>query len=247
MLETYDTPCLLIAGSDSEGRLKKAEEITKIFFKDQENNPDFLLISPQLSIGIEEVRGLQKFLELKSFKAGKKTAVIAEAQELTPEAQNSLLKTLEEPPPNCQIILCVSELSLVLPTIISRCRIIELSLKPKAKLSKKEMETGLDDFEKLLSSNLGENFVKIEKQALKDRKEAINYLNRLSLVAREVLLSRYKNIEKGSLKIKLPDCSNNDLIMVLSLIADAVKKLEANCNIRLVLDNFMIDINAKIC
>lgn len=249
MLKSFSLPCLLISGSDGGGRVKKTEEILGITIENEQNNPDLLLLSPEPSIGIDEVRNLQKFLQLKPFKNDKKIAIITGAQELTLEAQNSLLKTLEEPPPNSLIILTVSDLSLMLPTIISRCELVELGSKPQLTLSSEEIEKRFEDLEQLLSLGIGENLVKMEKmEALKDRKEATNWLNGLSLITRQVLLSKYKDTEtKNSLLKKLGNYSGRNLLVVLSLIAEAVKKLEANCNIRLVLDNFIIDINAEIC
>lgn len=248
MLKNFSIPCL-VSGSDSNGRAKKAEEILGIRVENEQNNPDLLLLSPELSFGIDEVRNLQKFLQLKPFKNDKKIAIITEAQELTLEAQNSLLKTLEEPPPNSLIILTVSDLSLMLPTIISRCELVELGSKPQLELSQEEIEKRFEDLEQLLSLGIGENLVKMEKmEASKDRKEATDWLNGLGLIVRQVLLSKYKGMEtKNSLLKKLSNYSGRNLLVVLSLIAEAVKKLEANCNIRLVLDNFIIDINAEIC
>lgn len=240
-------PCLLISGSNSPGRLKKIEEILGTELKNEQNNPDSFILSPELSVGIDEIRSLQKFLQLKPFKENRKIAVILEAQKLTTEAQNSLLKTLEEPPANSFIILAVSELSQILPTIISRCETAELPPESQISLSSEEIEKGIKNFSEILSLGIGKNFVKMEKEGiLKDRKTAINFLNSLSLIIRQIMLSKYKNSEKEKSPINLKNYSGKDLVMVLSLIADAVKKLEANCSVRLVLDNFIIELYAKI-
>jgi DNA polymerase-3 subunit delta' len=239
-------PCVLISGSDGSGRLKKAEEILGIKLETEQNNPDLLVLSPELSIGIDEIRNLQKFLQLKPFKEKRKIVVILEAQKLTTEAQNSLLKTLEEPPSDSFIILAVSVLSLMLPTIISRCEIVELSAKTQITLSPQEIEERIKDFSEMLSLGIGKNLVKIEKEGIaKDRKTATEWLNALSLVVRQIMLSKYKGTEKESGGESLKKYSGKDLTVVLSLIAEAVKKLEANCGVRLVLDNFDIELNAN--
>jgi len=117
----------LIVGGSKEERLKKAEETVGQKLTSLKNNPDFSFLQlVENSIGISEIRDLQKKLVLKPFQEEQKTVLIHEAQNLTPEAQNALLKTLEEPPLLSKIILTVPETSWLLPTIVSRCQIIRL-------------------------------------------------------------------------------------------------------------------------
>ena len=87
-------------------------------------NPDLLILEPDPSIGIKEVRQLESFLSRKPYQKDKKIAVIKQAQTLTLPAQNALLKTLEEPPANSLIALLTSSPNKLLPTIISRCQLI---------------------------------------------------------------------------------------------------------------------------
>ncbi|MBI2613165.1 MAG: hypothetical protein HYW62_00085 [Candidatus Levybacteria bacterium] len=78
------------------------------------------------AVGIEDVRNIQKSILFKPFK-GKSKAIVIEAYEgITTEAQNALLKILEEPPINTIIVVSIPKKELLLPTIISRCKIIEL-------------------------------------------------------------------------------------------------------------------------
>ncbi len=73
------------------------------------------------SIKIEQIRELRQKLNLKPFQGTNKATIIYNAQNLTPEAQNSLLKTLEEPPFDTVIILVAPNENLLLATIVSRC------------------------------------------------------------------------------------------------------------------------------
>ncbi|MBU2044291.1 MAG: hypothetical protein KJ977_04410 [Candidatus Omnitrophica bacterium] len=94
---------------------------------DRKSHPDLFTIEPEgLTIKIETVREVIRFLSLKSFRLGRKSVVIQQAQNLTLQAQNAFLKTLEEPPKNSFIALCTSKLEGLLPTINSRCRKIFL-------------------------------------------------------------------------------------------------------------------------
>ena len=82
------------------------------------NNPDFLYIKPEgNSIKIEQIRELQKRIQEKPIISTKKVYIIDDADYMTKEAQNCLLKTLEEPPGFATIILIGSNENAFLTTI----------------------------------------------------------------------------------------------------------------------------------
>ena len=82
------------------------------------------------SIGIGEVRALEREANLKPFEGGTRVFIVEDAERLTPEAANALLKTLEEPPDQVLLVLLASEPSILPPTVLSRCRQIELRPMP---------------------------------------------------------------------------------------------------------------------
>ncbi len=74
------------------------------------------------NISIESIRNLKTFFELSSHSIrGKKVILINNAESLTLNAANALLKILEEPPENSYLILTAQNISSLLPTILSRC------------------------------------------------------------------------------------------------------------------------------
>lgn len=77
------------------------------------------------NISVEQVRQLQNKLSLHSFLNTKKVGVVASAQNLSLEAANSLLKTLEEPTPNTILILIAEDISYLPQTIVSRCQVLK--------------------------------------------------------------------------------------------------------------------------
>ena len=92
---------------------------------DSQNHPDFEILEPDgNSIKIEQIRNMQKRIQEKPIISNKKIYIINDAQKMTKEAQNCLLKTLEEPPEFATIILIGSNESLFLDTIKSRCIIL---------------------------------------------------------------------------------------------------------------------------
>lgn len=92
-----------------------------------ENHPDMKILTPIKSkILIEQVRELQKDIYVKPYEAGKKVYIIENAESMTDQAQNCLLKTLEEPPASGILILLTARLEGLLPTIRSRCQLLKL-------------------------------------------------------------------------------------------------------------------------
>lgn len=92
-------------------------------------HPDVVLIEPQDTgkIKIEEVRHLQETIAYKPFEGRYKIWVIDQADKMTLQAANCLLKTLEEPPDNSLIILVASQASALLPTVVSRCQQVKFA------------------------------------------------------------------------------------------------------------------------
>ena len=90
------------------------------------NHPDVFLLRPERSIGVDAVRALIADLQMRPFSAGRKAAIIEQADRMTVQAQNCLLRTLEEPPAGTVFFLLSEALGGLLPTIRSRCRILTL-------------------------------------------------------------------------------------------------------------------------
>jgi len=97
------------------------------------SHPDFFRVEPDgVFIKIDQMREMISALSLKSYMGGRKTALIDSAEKMNIAAANSFLKTLEEPPPGCVIILVSPSPSALLPTIVSRCRIVRfVPMRPK--------------------------------------------------------------------------------------------------------------------
>ncbi len=143
------------------------------------------------TIGIEEIKNMQKKLFLKPIKSPTKAVIIEDAQLLTTQAQNALLKVLEEPPDHTIIVLSSNSKETLLPTIISRCQIIELEEK-KEKLSDGEMQELTELIENLPKMPVGEKFKKAEALA-KEKEKAIIWTEKIIFILREQLLEQTKN------------------------------------------------------
>ncbi len=94
-------------------------------------HPDFTLVEPledKSTISVEQIRGLIGDLQLKSQHGGRKLALIVPAEAMSIAAANSLLKTLEEPPPDTLLLLVSAQPGRLPATVRSRCQSLTLSV-----------------------------------------------------------------------------------------------------------------------
>ena len=100
-------------------------------------HPDLHLVArdpERRDIRIEQVRGLTRWLALQPLMAARKVGVLDDAHCLSEQAQNALLKTLEEPPGATVLVLVASSAALLLPTVRSRCQVVRLEPLPAAEV-----------------------------------------------------------------------------------------------------------------
>lgn len=111
-----------------------------------ESHPDFVQIEPEdgKTIKIDQVRFLQQKVQEKPVTSSKKVYLISQAETMTREAANSLLKTLEEPPEYVVIILTTSNESKILTTIKSRCMKLNFEPIPEEQIINYLRQNGLD-------------------------------------------------------------------------------------------------------
>lgn len=81
-------------------------------------------LETQRSVKIEAIREVDKFLQLKPLEGRHRLAIIENADTMTVEGSNALLKTLEEPPENGRLILIAKDSRSLPSTILSRCAVV---------------------------------------------------------------------------------------------------------------------------
>ena len=95
---------------------------------DNMNHPDIFLLEPEkegVSLKIEKIRELIKNIALKAYEGKRKVYIINDAHLATQEAQNALLKTLEEPPSASVVILITDKIGSLYSTIRSRAQVVK--------------------------------------------------------------------------------------------------------------------------
>ena len=153
----------LISSKDPQKSLEKAKEILK---ERGIGKWDLSEITPEKILGIEEVRKFSEKLFFKS-RGTEKALVLNLYKDATIEAQNSMLKILEEPPKNTLIIILAENSNQFLPTITSRCKIIELE--------NKEVPKGSGEVFEIFDQNIGERFY-LAQTLYEDKEAAVVWL-----------------------------------------------------------------------
>lgn len=101
------------------------------------NHPDVIFLTHEKPglIGVDDIRfGLNQDIVIKPYSSRYKIYIIDEAEKMTVQAQNALLKTLEEPPEYAVILLLTTNGANFLPTILSRCVVLNLKQVPEEEI-----------------------------------------------------------------------------------------------------------------
>ena len=100
------------------------------------NHPDLRFIRPEGSLlRIGQIRDLQKQIVYEPLEASRKVYILTDVERMNAEAENCLLKTLEEPPAASVLILLTSNIQALLPTTRSRCQILQFHPMPTQELT----------------------------------------------------------------------------------------------------------------
>ena len=120
----------IIVGEDGIGKSNLANKLSRIILGKFEERDYIDIINyrcKKASFGVDDVREIVDEINKKPFEGDKKVIIIYDGNKLTVQAQNALLKTIEEPPKGVYIILLCESLELILDTIKSRCQIYKLT------------------------------------------------------------------------------------------------------------------------
>ena len=147
------------------------------------NQPDIIYISHEKpnTIGVEDIRAqINNDIVIKPYSSPRKIYIVNEGEKMTPQAQNALLKTLEEPPEYAVILILTTNVEALLPTVLSRCVVLNMKPVSDALVKKYLMEQlGVPDYKanicvafargnigkaKLLASS--EEFEKVKDEAI---------------------------------------------------------------------------------
>lgn len=126
-----------------KGEIEPCEECHSCRQALSHNQPDIIYISHEKpnTIGVEDIRSqINGDIAIKPYSSPRKIYIINEGEKMTPQAQNALLKTLEEPPEYAVILILTTNVDALLPTILSRCVVLNMKPVPDALVKKYLME-----------------------------------------------------------------------------------------------------------
>jgi DNA polymerase-3 subunit delta' len=249
----------LFIGTEGIGKKLIAEEFAKMLLavKDTENSPDFSIIEPDgNSIKIEQIREFQKKVSEKPIISNKKVYIINDSDKMTVEAQNCLLKTLEEPPEFVTIILIGSNENSFLSTIKSRCMILHFE-----KISDEQIQKYLQDNHQTeinskimleaCQGSIGKALEIKDKQELYqnteqvvnslERKDKIDILNMSDFIYKskddKLEILNYMNvlfINLAKINSKYADC--------IAIVEESKRRLQSNANYDMCIDNLLLSL-----
>ena len=219
------------------------------------NNPDYVYIEPEeTKIKIDQIRNMQLKVAEKPIISNKKVYIINDAETMTPEAQNCLLKTLEEPPEYVIIILIGSSENNFLTTIKSRCTKIYFD-----KISNEEIRNYIKDIdENLLQMADGSLKKAIE---LKENREIYELIEKIinNIDSHDIIdiLNMAKDLYKSK-EIIFEILENMNIILMkkaktnakyancINVVEDTKRRLKANSNYDMCIDNLLFNIWGEV-
>ena len=223
---------------------------------DGNNNPDFYIVEPEgNNIKIEQIRELQKKVQEKPIIATKKVYLIDNADLMTKEAQNALLKTLEEPPEFVTIILIGENDNAFLNTIKSRCMILHFNYISDTdikkyieknydmKITPKMLDIFQGSIEKAIELKDKQEQYLIIEEVIKNLEnlDLIEFIKKLDILytSKDEILDMldYINIillKKAKEDVKYTNC--------IEIVENTKKRINQNANYDMSIDNMLFNI-----
>ena len=268
---SFETLSYLFIGPDGIGKSLFAKEFAKMILCysekkpctncksciefDNNNNPDFIEILPEDgTIKIEKIRQMNNKVLEKPIISKNKVYLIKDADYMTKEAQNSLLKTLEEPPKYVTIIMTCANESMILNTIKSRCMKIQFN-KIEDSIIKSLLEKKRYNITESLLKAYDGSFKNInlinENQELYDEIYEV-FSNKEKYTLLEVINKLEFLYKSKDIIFELLDYINiiladnilqrQENIKYIEIVEQTKRNLNANCNFDMSIDNMLYKI-----
>lgn len=235
-----------------QGEYKPCNKCKACIEFENSNNPDFMVIeNDERVIKIEQIRYMNTKITEKPITSNRKVYIINNADTMTKEAQNCLLKTLEEPPEYASIVLITSNESKLLNTIKSRCIKINFNKISDQEIQEFIIEQKIDNISTSMISFFGGSIGKLYK--IKDNQteyikieEIINSMDNKDLI---YLLNNSEILYKGKdiifdlleyINILLLNSKQIEKINCVKYVEEAKKRLNANSNYDMTIDNLLM-------
>ena len=175
------------------------------------NQPDIIWLKQEKPnvISVDEIRSqIVNDIDLKPYSSRYKIYIIPDAQMMNPQAQNALLKTLEEPPEYAIIILLTNNVDKFLPTILSRCIVLNFKpVQPLEMIEYLEEQLGVEKAKAKFCTDFAQgNLGKAVRLAISPeyneiKEDSIRLLRRIHEMEMEEIILAVKNMGKYKLDV----------------------------------------------
>ena len=229
---------------------------------DSSNHPDYTIVNEEgETIKIDTIRQMIQSVYEKPILSEKKIYIINDAEKMTKEAQNSLLKTLEEPPEYIIIILIVANLDLILNTIKSRCTKVVFDRlttnEIKEILKTKNINCNANDkiFD-LFDGSVGKAINVIEKKDMYDKVDS--FIQTIETQDKIDFLTKNKEIFTKEVALEILDYvivslfyigkenRNVHYINSVNYVQKTINRIKQNCNFDMSIDYMLLKIWEEI-
>jgi len=221
----------IFSGNKGVGKYTLAKEFAKMILEDDMMQDYYELKPDGKSLKIAQIRDLQAEINIKPVVSEKSVYIIDDADLMTVEAQNSLLKTLEEPPKYVTIVLTAKTLNNILDTIKSRCQKIYLA----EKLDKKQIHDNQEE--------------KVKEYSEKVKNDILNILENTKILKKTQFYAKYSDIltKDNILEILdvLEDIIYENILLyndMYKIIVEARRRIKINCNFEMTKDYLILNI-----
>ena len=205
-----------------ENEVKPCGECDGCRLLSKRNHPDVTIVTTEKdrkTISVNQVREIILEASVVPQKADKKIFIIEPADAMTVQAQNALLKILEEPPKSVVFILNATNRNLMLSTVISRCTLLSLTLADEE--DGKKTESLADRFFEQIKSGSQYELMKLLAPLEKDRTKALDFYNELEVK----IISDIRHISSPTLVCRYD--------RMLDTVTNHKKLLKSNANLSL--------------
>ena len=233
---SYELVLQLVSAQDHDLSL----EILSARIADELFTDIFIVKKEKSSIGIDSIRSIFQFIRMRPVENRFRFVIIQHCDSLTTEAQNALLKTLEEPNPSIVVILLAQTTDTLLQTVLSRVQTIRLTLPSHIDetLDPQEIESLSNILQEIVlfgSIPAVFQFSQSITKNNKDRNATIHYLEFFY----RLLNSRLTQSANKTFLKELPDYM---LIRMMNGITRTIAQVKQNASLQLAVEAMLINI-----
>ena len=228
-------------------------DISNISYQiDNDEFDDLYIVNPKtIGINTDEINKLMSYMDRKSlYDDGKRVYIIYGFERLTRDVSNKILKFLEEPSENIYALLITENFEKILPTIISRCQTINLTI-DNQKIDEDKVKLLIDFLNKLVVENkkMITYIYDYFKNDIRERAVFYEDFEILEKIISNTLNNKYRygnNKENIYICERMLEYSDNTLINILNITNKLKCLIKNNINLNLLLDRYIIEVTEEL-